>query len=242
MPNRLTKQDLSDLDFLDAAELAADGSTSYRTGVSVVSTTASTKRVVLTSGAAIIHGDDPVEVGDRVVLTGNAAAGTYTVALVVDDETFDVVEAIVDSTGGSAAFRYVPGARRIGFNPSGVPGTVATNVQEALSDVANNASGISASTHRTLLQLIHFIDGGPAEGFTTGATRTMTGTSFPSQILWRRADSTKLVEKNLTYTGAFPTTIEWKIYDTDGSTVLATVTDTITYSGAFETTRTRAIA
>lgn len=103
-------------------------------------------------------------------------------------------------------------------------------------------AGISATTHRTLLQLIHFIDGGPAEGFTTGATRTTTGTAFPSQILWRRADTTKLVEKNITYTGAFPTTIEWKIYDTDGTTVLATVTDTITYSGAFETSRTRAIA
>jgi hypothetical protein len=45
----------------------------------------------------------------------------------------------------------------------------------------------------------------------------------------------------VTYTGAFPTTEEWKMYDTDGSTVLATVTDTISYSGPFETSRTRAI-
>jgi hypothetical protein len=105
-----------------------------------------------------------------------------------------------------------------------------------------SGSGLTESQHKTLLQLIHFIDGGPAEGFTTGATRTTTGTAFPSQILWKRADSTNLVEKNLTYSGAFPTTIEWKIYDTDGSTVLATVTDTISYSGAFETGRTRAIA
>lgn len=104
------------------------------------------------------------------------------------------------------------------------------------------SSGISTTTHRTLLQLIHFIDEGPAEGFTSGATRTTTGTTFPSQILWKRADTTKLVEKNITYTGAFPTTIEWKIYDVDGSTVLATVTDAITYSGAFETSRTRTIA
>jgi hypothetical protein len=101
--------------------------------------------------------------------------------------------------------------------------------------------GVSETEHRALLQLIHFIDGGPAEGFTTGATRTTTGTAFPSQILWRRADATKLVEKNLTYTGAFPTTIQWKVYAADGTTVLATVTDTITYSGAFETGRTRAI-
>lgn len=104
------------------------------------------------------------------------------------------------------------------------------------------AGGVTNTTHRTLLQLIHFIDNGPALGFTTGATRTTTGTVFPSQILWRRADATKLVEKNLTYTGPLPTTIQWIMYDTDGTTVLETVTDTIAYSGAFETGRTRAIA
>lgn len=105
-----------------------------------------------------------------------------------------------------------------------------------------SGSGITAPQHEQLLQLIHFIDNGPAEGFATGATRTTTGTTFPSQILWKRADNTKLVEKNITYTGAFPTTIQWKIYDAPGTTVLATVTDTISYSGAFETSRTRAIA
>lgn len=105
-----------------------------------------------------------------------------------------------------------------------------------------SGSGITSGQHEVLLQLIHFIDNGPAEGFTTGATRTTTGTTFPSQILWKRSDNTKLVEKNLTYTGAFPTTIQWKIYAADGTTVLATVTDTISYTGAFETSRTRAIA
>jgi hypothetical protein len=108
-------------------------------------------------------------------------------------------------------------------------------------NLRTGGSGLTEAQHKTLLQLIHFIDDGPADGFTTGATRTTTGTAFPSQILWRRADATKLVEKNLTYTGAFPTTIEWKIYAADGTTVLATVTDTISYSGAFETGRTRAI-
>lgn len=103
-------------------------------------------------------------------------------------------------------------------------------------------SGITAATHKTLLQLIHFIDEGPAEGFTTGATKTTTGTVFPTQNLWKRADATKLVEQNITWTGVTPTTIQWKMYDTDGVTVLATVTDTITYSGVFEASRTRAIA
>jgi hypothetical protein len=64
---------------------------------------------------------------------------------------------------------------------------------------------------------------------------------FPTQVLWRRADATKLVEKNTTWTGVNPTTIQWKMYATDGTTVLATVTDTVTYSGVFETGRTRSI-
>jgi len=37
-------------------------------------------------------------------------------------------------------------------------------------------------------------------------------------------------------------TSEWKMYDTDGSTVLATVTDTFSYSGIFSTGQTRTIA
>jgi hypothetical protein len=105
-----------------------------------------------------------------------------------------------------------------------------------------SGSGLSEAAHKALLQLIHFIDEGPAEGFTTGATKTVTGTVFPTQMLWRRADATKLVEKNTTWTGVKPTTIEWKMYAADGTTVLATVTDTISYSGVFETGRTRAIA
>jgi hypothetical protein len=105
-----------------------------------------------------------------------------------------------------------------------------------------SGGGLSAADHRTLLQLIHFIDEGPAEGFTTGATKTVTGSVFPTQVLWRRADATKLVEQNITWTGVLATTVEWKMYDTDGTTVLATVTDSVSYSGPFETGRTRSIA
>lgn len=102
-------------------------------------------------------------------------------------------------------------------------------------------TGITEAQHKTLLNLIHFIDEGPAEGFTTGATKTVTGGIFPSQILWRRADATKLVEQNITWAAAKPTTVQWKMYAADGLTVLATVTDSISYSGAFETGRTRTI-
>jgi hypothetical protein len=94
---------------------------------------------------------------------------------------------------------------------------------------------------RALHSLINFIDEGPANGFVSGATKTTTGTVFPTQNLWRRANNTKLLEKNITWTGVVPTTIEWKMYDSDGSTIIVTVTDTIEYSGIFETSRLREI-
>ena len=109
-------------------------------------------------------------------------------------------------------------------------------------DPRSGGGGITEAQHKALLQLIHFIDEGPAEGFASGATKTVTGTVFPTQELWFRADATKIVEKNITWTGALPTTIEYKIYAADGSTVLATVSDAITYSGVFETGRTRTLS
>ena len=71
-----------------------------------------------------------------------------------------------------------------------------------------------------------------------------TANPFPTSVIWYESSgkTQKIVEKTLTYTGVFPTTIVWKMYDTDGTTVLATVTDAINYTGAFETDRTRTIA
>jgi hypothetical protein len=105
-------------------------------------------------------------------------------------------------------------------------------------------SGISSAQHQALRQLIHFIDDGPANGFASGAYRVTTGTVFPSAITWWESAALlkKIVEKLITYVGAFPSSIQWKMYDTDGTTVIATVTDAITYSGPFETSRTRTIA
>jgi len=113
-------------------------------------------------------------------------------------------------------------------------------------DLTAGGSGISKGTHDALRSLIHFIDNGPAEGFASGAYRETLPAAdpFPTSVTWWTSSgkTDKIVEKLITYTGAFPTTIQWKVYDTDGSTVLLTVTDTISYSGPFETSRTRAIA
>jgi hypothetical protein len=53
----------------------------------------------------------------------------------------------------------------------------------------------------------------------------------------------KYVEKAITYTSSYQiATLTWTVYDTDGVTLLATVSDALAYSTFFETSRTRSIA
>lgn len=250
MPIR--KSDLFDLDIKDAYELASDGYSSYLT-TTVVSTTAGTKIIVIdlpSDGEGLIIGaDHPVESGDRVRLTGTSggsADGYYTVNNILTDLSFDVLEPINSSTGGTIDFIYTSGASKIGFDPTGIAVTTATNIQDALKDVANNASGITANVHKSLRQLIHFIDEGPAEGFATGAYREIlpSASPFPTSFIWWESNAKikKIVEKTYTYNpNKTVSQVEWKMYDTDGVTVLVTVADTIIYSGIFETSRTRSI-
>lgn len=118
------------------------------------------------------------------------------------------------------------------------------NTVKTLTELLAGSGGLTADAHKVLRQLIHFIDEGPAEGFTSGAYREMTGTVFPTAIVWWESSSKlkKIVEQGITWSGATPTQVQWKMYAADGTTVLATVTDAISYSGPFETSRTRTIA
>lgn len=114
---------------------------------------------------------------------------------------------------------------------------------QTLTDLVAGTGGLTANTHRILRQLIHFIDNGPAEGFDSGAYRETTGTVYPTAIIWYDSSGEgkkKIVEKLITWTGINPTTIAWKVYDSS-ETLLATVSDSISYSGVFETSRTRTI-
>ena len=113
-----------------------------------------------------------------------------------------------------------------------------------IDDLITAASGVTNESHRTLRHLIHFIDDGPGDGFTSGAYREVIDPSpTPSGMVWWESSSKlkKLVSLDLTWTANRVIEEEWKIYDTDGSSVLATVTDTINYTGVFETDRTRTI-
>jgi hypothetical protein len=138
MSNRVSRTDVDDQEFVDAVELASDGyTTSYRT-VGLVSTTAATRIVVISSPTdldVLDNIDEPLQVGDIVNIYGNAAVGWYTVEEIIDLVTFRVIEVILDSAGGSADFYHPAGATRVGFDPRNTSSTSATNVQQAIEDL-----------------------------------------------------------------------------------------------------------
>lgn len=124
----------------------------------------------------------------------------------------------------------------------------AVSTEVTLTDLLATASGsgITEAQHKALRHIIHFIDEGPGDGFASSAYKETlpVGSPFPTSIIWYEspAKTQKIVEKTITRpTPVKPTPIEWKMYDGDGSTVIATVIDTITYSGVFEHLRTRTI-
>jgi len=110
-----------------------------------------------------------------------------------------------------------------------------------------SGSGITESQHKALRDIIHFIDGGPGDGFASGAYREIlpVGSPFPTSVTWYEsaAKTDKIVSKDISYptTKVKPTPVVWRMYDNDGSTVLVTVQDDVTYSGAFEHYRLRTI-
>jgi len=136
----LLKEDFKDLDFIDAVELASNGTTSYSTGVTVVSTTASTKRIVFSGINLLYDKDERAESDDLITLSGTsgggAADGTYTIDNVIDETTVDVVESIVDSTGGTAVFKHPPGAIKVGIDPTNIDGVTSSELQEGLEQLS----------------------------------------------------------------------------------------------------------
>lgn len=112
---------------------------------------------------------------------------------------------------------------------------------------STGSTGLTAFQHQTLRQLIHFINEGPATGFLTGAFKETLpfANPFPTSIIWWESSAKlkKIVEKTYIYNpNKTPSTVAWAMYATDGVTVLATISDAITYSSVFETTRTRSIS
>ena len=222
----ISKEDVRDLDFIDAEELASTNQSDYRSGDSLVSTTSSTQTVLFTAGVLLINGDYPIEEGDTIILTGTTggADGTYTVATIVDDVTLTVSEAINDSTGGSAAFRYPPGAIKVGYDNTS-SGLTASNVQDAIDEL--EANPFNEEAHRTLHQLTHILDRSYYEEY------TYTGPQITNVTVWTDSGKTQKVrEYDYTYTGPRVTGETEKQYDSGGS-LKETITYTYSYTGAY---------
>jgi hypothetical protein len=122
-----------------------------------------------------------------------------------------------------------------------------TGTRFSLYDAIGEFDPRATFSHRDLRHLIHFIDSGPALDFASGAFHEIlpSGSPFPTSETWweSAAQIEKIVQLTITRDSQQkPTTEIWQMYDTDGTTVLETITDVISYSGPFETTRTRTIA
>jgi hypothetical protein len=76
------------------------------------------------------------------------------------------------------------------------------------------------------------------------AFREITGTAFPTEVIWwtSAAKVAKIVSLDITRNAnQTPATEVTKVFKDDGVTILYTVTDTMTYSGVFETSRVRTV-
>jgi len=81
---------------------------------------------------------------------------------------------------------------------------------------------LTADQHKTLRHIIHFIDEGPGDGFTSGAYKEIlpAGNPFPTSVIWYTSatKTDKIVEKTIgrsppSGSNAAPNPIIWKMYD-----------------------------
>jgi len=180
------------------------------------------------------NGDLLAYVGGSVKsLTAGAAGGEANTGSNVGDG----VGVFRDKIGIVLYFKsIVPGARMV--------------VTDLGDTIEISSTALTSDQHRTLRHLIHFIDQGPADGFASGAFKEIlpAGSAFPTSVTWYTdsGKTQKIVEKLIersagSATNIKPTPITWMMYDEDGSTVVAKVIDSITYSGVFEYQVTREI-
>jgi hypothetical protein len=221
----ISQSDIIDADFETAAELISDGTVGNATflaAVTVVSTTSGTKTVVIgtpSDGEGILNSKDhPVEAGDFVSITGTSGGlgnGTFTVASVVSDTSFTVVESIGTSTGGLVSFFYRAGAFAIGLNPADMQMTAANVLGTTLKDF----------DYGNTLQ---------DDPDLVGVTYTPTYTSGKvTRELWAKTSGgLSIKEIDYTYSGSKVATEVRKVFKADGVTVAAQITLTYTFSGS----------
>ena len=145
---------------------------------------------------------------------------------------------------GGPVFEQVPSTDRLKlpnnsrFTPTG---------SGAIGFVQSNGDGdLSVGGLSAIRDLAAFLPDNIGPDISTAPYREITpaGSPFPTSVIWYEsaAKTEKVVECVVTRNSLQQITqAVFTLYDTDGSTVLATATDVITYdaTGIFETSRTR---
>lgn len=125
--------------------------------------------------------------------------------------------------------------------------TTGSNGFMSVSHVNDLNDSLRIADHKSVRDLIHFIDDGPADvpGIAGFKEILPFNSLFPtSKIWWTNSGKThKIVEKIIQrLENQRPEVITWKMYEGDGTTVAMTVSDTLNYSASIWTpTRTRNI-
>ena len=139
MSNKISRTDVVDEEFVDAIELASDGYTNPYRVVGLVSTTSSSRNVVIATPTVLDrlnNIDEPVQVGDTFEILSGAAAGVYTVEEIVDPaDTFRVVGAIPNSVDGYGNLYHPAGATKVGVDPRNLTVSISSNLQQVLEDL-----------------------------------------------------------------------------------------------------------
>jgi len=167
------------------------------------------------------------EIGDTVVLSGNAAAGRYTIESISDQQNLIVVENIVDSTGGNIEIYHPVGATRVGVDPTSLSQSSSSILQTVLNDLdaAISGGGVTEAQHRVINQLVHWVDEDYYQEYTYNGARVV------SIVLW--TDNTKTIKiREFQYTYAISKVSTETIIQYDDSGVEAErLTLTYSYSG-----------
>lgn len=141
--NRLSSQDLNDVDFVDAIELASDGYFIYRSGVLVDSIDSGTKVVTIdpvNQFGFLINTDTPLQVGDRVLVSDGYY---YIVESIINNISFTTVEIPVDLISGTAVFMHPAGSNKVGVDSTTLSYSNSNNLQKVLEDINNVANNIA---------------------------------------------------------------------------------------------------
>lgn len=139
---------------------------------------------------------------------------------------------VVTGSSAAPASRVIAAGVGIGLVDSGPGGALTISVSGVL----------SSSNHMTLHQLVHLTEeGGPYGGF-SGAIRESGPNPFVTASIWWTdiTKTKKIVEKLITRnSNQQPTSVVWNAYDSTGTTIIESSTDTIAYDGSYEISRTR---